>query len=444
VSAANPRIAFCTTLKNRTIHLKLTLPRNLRENADYPNAVFVIVNYGTEDDLLDYLHVHHLADIASGRIVVYSYANSGPFKIAHAKSMAHRCGMMEGATLLVNLDADNYACPGFASYLAKEYATHGPECFWWGRMIPGVLDRGVNGRIACTAQQFINVGGYDNKYADWSRDDKDFNERLCKQGYIPKEIDQRFLQCEKHNDKVRFKDYKHVKKNYDSGDLPDMNDSEVTVVNFGAIGCGTVTRNFDPDPIELKILPTRVFGIGLHKTGTTSLHHAFEILGFNSWHWSSAHYAKKIWAEMKAFGKSTALEHYYAACDLPLAMLYKELDRAYPNSRFILTLRDENDWLRSVENHWARATNKWRNAWDTDPFTHFIHKEIYGQKNFDRELFRARYRRHNAEVMNYFARRNDLLVLDVDEAHKWSKLCTFLDRPLPGVPYPSNNLTNGV
>lgn len=438
-----PKIAFCTTCKGRTPHLKLTLPRNLADNADYANAVFVILDYGSPDDLLAYLRHYHVHDIASGRVVVYSFANGGAFKIAHAKSMAHRCGILEGATLLCNLDADNYTGAAFASYIAQEYAQHGSETFWWAKMIPGVLSRGVNGRIVCTTQQFINVGGYDNKYADWSRDDKDFSERLSKQGYIPQEIDARFLLAEKHTDKLRFRDYKHVKHQYDTGDLPDMNSSEVTVVNFGDIGCGTVTRNFDPTPIELKTVPTRIFGIGMHKTGSTSLHHAFEILGFNSWHWSSAHYAKAIWAEMTAFEKSTSLEHFYALCDLPIAILFKQLDRAYPNSRFILTLRDEEDWLRSVENHWGHKTNKHRGWWDTDPFTHFIHKQIYGQKNFDREVFRARYRRHNAEVMDYFARRSDLLVLDVDHNDKWGKICAFLDRPLPMVSYPGENLTIG-
>jgi Sulfotransferase domain/N-terminal domain of galactosyltransferase len=411
----------------------------LADNADYANCVFVVLDYGDDGNLLEYLKTSHAKDIDSGRVVVYSYAYTGKFRIAHAKSMAHRCGILEGAELLCSLDADNYACHSFATYLAGEYQEHGTECFWWSRMLPGVLDRGINGRIVVTAQQFINVGGYDNKYADWSRDDKDFNERLCKQGYIPREIDKRFLLCEKHNDKIRFKDYKHVKRQYDTGDLPDMNDSSVTVVNFGAIGCGMVTRNFAQEPIELKPLPTRIFGIGMHKTGSTSLHKAFGLLGFSSWHWSSASYAKTIWAEMTAFGKSTALEHYYALCDLPIAMLYKQLDRAYPNSKFILTIRDEESWLRSVETHWSRTANPWRKSWDIDPFTHFIHKETYGQKHFDRELFRARYRRHNEEVLTYFQYRDDLLVLDLEADRKWEKLCRFLDCSIPPKGYPHSH-----
>src|SRR5450631_3142801 len=69
-----PRIAFATTVKGRTPHLKLTLPKNLADNAAYANCVFVILDYGSDDDLLEYLKTSHAADIASGRVVVYSYA----------------------------------------------------------------------------------------------------------------------------------------------------------------------------------------------------------------------------------------------------------------------------------------------------------------------------------------------------------------------------------
>src|SRR5215469_11906059 len=123
-------IAFCTTCKNRTSHLRQTLPSNLADNADYPDCKFVVLDYNSRDDLLDYLVAHHARDIASGRLVVYSMPPPGgveiPFRMAHAKNMAHRCGILEGATILVNLDADNFTGPGFAGYVAEEMA---PDAF---------------------------------------------------------------------------------------------------------------------------------------------------------------------------------------------------------------------------------------------------------------------------------------------------------------------------
>jgi len=66
-------------------------------------------------------------------------------------------------------------------------------------------------------------------------------------------------------------------------------------------------------------MPTRIFGIGMHKTGTTSLDAAFCILGFKSAHWPSANWAKTVWREMTREGKSVTLEKHYAAFQAPIA-----------------------------------------------------------------------------------------------------------------------------
>lgn len=50
----------------------------------------------------------------------------------------------------------------------------------------------------------------------------------------------------------------------------------------------------------------------------------------------------------------SALERHYALCDPPIPILYEKLDQAYPGSKFILTVRNEDKWLTSVRNHWSR------------------------------------------------------------------------------------------
>jgi hypothetical protein len=134
---------------------------------------------------------------------------------------------------------------------------------------------------------------------------------------------------------------------------------------------------------------------------------------------------------------SPTLERSYALCDLPIPILFRELDAAYPGSKFILTTRNEDRWLTSVKNHWDPDRNKFRAGWDSDPFTHKVHKLLYGQKGFNADLFRARFRRHNAEVLAHFKNRpDDLLVMDMDEGAGWPQLCAFLKRAIPSVPYP--------
>ena len=433
----NPKIVFCTTVKNRTQHLEHTLPKNLADNADHP-CTFVVLDYNSEDHLAAYLESHHRPDIDDGRLVVYGMPPGPggpiPFRMAHAKNMSHRCGLLEGADILVNLDADNYTEMDFAAYIAGEMR---PSTYLWARMVKGQFRRGISGRIVVAKDDFLKAGGYDEKYDTWGPDDKDFNARLGRLGCTGKEIDQRYLNAISHNDKMRFREYKHV-SNSMSEDHFDLSADDSTIANFGRFGMGTVYRNFGSAPIELGPLPTRMFGVGLHKTATTSLHAALGILGYDSAHWPSAHWARAVWAEMTTAGRSRTLERSYAACDLPISILYRQLDAAYPGSRFILTVRDEASWIDSVRRHWDANANPFRKGWDRDPFSHAIHKELYGRRDFDAETMLARFRRHNAEVKEYFASRlDDFLVLD--GGNRWGDLCGFLGRPIPGVPYPKAN-----
>lgn len=441
----SPRIAFVTTCKGRAQHIEKTLPKNLYYNSGYPNAKFFILNYGSPDHLLSYLETNHQRELDNERLVIYSFSEPGPFRMAHAKNIVHRVAIMEGAEILVNVDADNFTGPDFAGYIAEKFQA-GENVFLWAKMIQEGKDRlprGINGRIAVSTRAFLNAGGYDEKYSTWAPDDKDFNARLRRLGYAGIEIDRRFLEeVVLHSDRMRFKEYPQARTDMGEDQFELANDADTTVVNFGDLGCGVVYRNFDPEPIELSHVPTRIFGIGMHKTATTSLHAALNILGFDSAHWKSAHWAKAIWTEMNVFGRSLTLEKHYALSDLPITILYDKLDKAYPGSKFILTKRNEEKWLNSVRRHWSPDYNRFRLEWNTDPFTHTIHKAVYGQKGFNEEVFLERYRRHNAEVQQYFSSRpDDLLVMDMDDGAGWKELCGFLGEPIPEVPYPKTFVT---
>jgi hypothetical protein len=435
-------IAFCTTCKGRSQHVKATLPRNL---ADNPSAKFVLLDYADDDNLAIYVQDNHARDIETGRLVYYRFPYAEKFCMAHAKNLAHRCAMREGADILCNLDADNLTGPGFADYLRRlftdaevDHNMHGcPNIFLWARMVQGKMKRGVSGRIAMTSRAFLLAGGYDERYADWGPDDKDMNVRLARLGLLPIEIEGQYLDAIHHKDKLRFKEYPHARPEPGTNCDEFYQPNECTIANFGNFGCGTVFRNFDSCPIELRPLPTRIFGIGMQKTATTSLDAALKLLGFDSAHWLDGRWAVAILREMRAKGRSETLEKHYALCDLPIAILFRELDRAYPGSRFILTVRDEVDWLVSARDHWSYEKNKFRSDWDIFPAANFIHKATYGRTSFDAEAMLSRYRRHNDEVCEYFRNRpNDLLIMDMTRGAGWKHLCPFVERAIPDVPYP--------
>jgi GT2 family glycosyltransferase len=431
-------VAFCITCKNRTQHLKLTLAKNL---ADNPGSKFILLDYGSEDDLREWVRANFSKAIHKGHLAIYHYPTVRPFRMAHAKNMAHHLGMLEGGTILVNLDADNFTGPNFNEYISGKFAENPNVFLWANRNQPAAVryPKGCNGRIAVSAKAFLKVGGYDEKYETWGPDDKDFTFRLKRLGYDPAEIERFYLDVVLHGDRMRFKEYPHVLERWEE-EMQQVSET-ATIANFGRIGCGIVFKNFDWDnTIPINPVPTRIFGIGMHKTATTSLHHALEILGYDSAHWKSAHWAKAIWREMNELGRSPTLERSYALCDLPIPLLYRKLDAAYPGSKFILTIRDTKQWLHTVARHWSSSSNPYRAGWDGDAFTNRIHQILYGRKDFDADTFVKRYQHHNADVLNYFKRRpNDLLVMHMDDGAGWNQLCGFLGIwPSPAVPYPQS------
>ncbi len=179
------------------------------------------------------------------------------------------------------------------------------------------------------------------------------------------------------------------------------------------------------------------FCIGLNKTGSTSLHHAFLMLGYNS-----VHYQCKA-GNLKEIIKNnyqsnnlllTGIEDYDVYLDWSnkhTHHLFRELDKQYPGSRFILTTRDLEDWLISREKHVNRTPNirQLRQQFPNDTWY-----------NCDKEAWKKEYDRHHDEVKKYFSERSrDFLVFNVFKGDSWEKLCAFLGKDVPDQPFPTTN-----
>jgi hypothetical protein len=128
--------------------------------------------------------------------------------------------------------------------------------------------------------------------------------------------------------------------------------------------------------------------------------------------------------------------------DTPVAPFYAQLDRAWPGSKFILTVRDKDTWLRSVEAHWRllAAVRTTMNA-RVREYVDFINACTYGCLDFSPERFSHAYDLHVRNVQEYFASRpDDLLVLKICEGEAWAELCGFLGLPTPtDIPFPHAN-----
>jgi len=175
----------------------------------------------------------------------------------------------------------------------------------------------------------------------------------------------------------------------------------------------------------------KVFGIGLYKTGTSSLHAALEILGYTGLHNAGPERSALV---RRAIEERKPLLHYLdpkynAFSDTPVTLYFWLADVQYPGSKFILTTRDLEDWLDSRRRHVEK--NRRRAA-----------EGAYKGKFLTVNLaaWEHEYRRHEGAVHSYFARRpDDLLVLDVTAGEGWGPICDFLGVSEPDRAFPWEN-----
>lgn len=174
-------------------------------------------------------------------------------------------------------------------------------------------------------------------------------------------------------------------------------------------------------------MTAKVFCIGFHKTGTTSLAVALEMLGYRVTGPNGVR--DPDIAENVLTMVHDLVPKYDAFQDNPWPIIFKELDRAYPHSRFILTLRDPQSWIKSQVRHFGRMETPMR-RW------------IYGVgcPEGNEEIYVRRFEEHNNEVLEYFRERpDDLLVMDLAAGHGWERLCPFLGARIPAAPFPHAN-----
>jgi len=179
---------------------------------------------------------------------------------------------------------------------------------------------------------------------------------------------------------------------------------------------------------------SKIFGIGLSKTGTTSLANALELLGYRTKDYIGV--TKYVQGDVCCIDLDT-IDKNNALTDTPIPSFYRELDVRYPGSKFILTVRDRASWARSCKKQFTQRLAEIQNDAHKRLFI-----DLYGTDVFDEAKFVGGYESFVKGVLEYFANRpNDLLVMDITGGEGWEELCRFLGRPMPDVPFPKANVT---
>ena len=170
---------------------------------------------------------------------------------------------------------------------------------------------------------------------------------------------------------------------------------------------------------------SKIFGIGLSKTGTTSLAKALEELGYKTKDWP---HLPNLYEE---------INNHDALTDETISFNFKKLDRKFPNSKFILTIREIDSWIISYKKQLEhikkkRELKKWEKK---------IMKKLYGSISFKKTIFIETYNKHIHNVKNYFKNRTiDLLIINIIAGEGYEKLCPFLRKKILGEVFPHKNI----
>lgn len=138
----------------------------------------------------------------------------------------------------------------------------------------------------------------------------------------------------------------------------------------------------------------KVFGIGLSKTGTTSLYVALHALGYRA---GTYGHLNNLGLDNWFYNdfRHDYLKEFDALTDLPIGCFFKELDERYPGSMFILTIRDKKQWLNSCRSFFTNRQN-------SDSFYCKTQKYTYGAVSFNEILYSRAYDSHMESCLYIF------------------------------------------
>lgn len=202
----------------------------------------------------------------------------------------------------------------------------------------------------------------------------------------------------------------------------------------------------------------KIFGIGLIRTGTTTLGQVLQHLGFNhceGWYQlvnqlSSSYISGNLEPIFELIEKHDSFDDFpFCATDM-----FKILDSKYSDSKFVLTIREETSWFNSLSKYFNPPTQEPANLLEiSQRGSQLPLGRFYGLVNFilatfgtleierNRSHFIKTYRKYNSSVINYFEDKpGKLLVVDWPGGDRWERICSFLDKPIPsGVVFPHAN-----
>lgn len=154
-------ISLCIPIHNRLHDLKQTMPYLITAAQVSPPVEIAVLDYGSTDGLFEY--------IKSLDCVTYHRYESPYFHKAHAFNLAILASKGE---YFVLLGADAYPHRDYIKVIRELISQ---DCIW-------MRANELRGIIACQRKEFINAGGYDERFEFYGPEDRDLDLRLKRRG----------------------------------------------------------------------------------------------------------------------------------------------------------------------------------------------------------------------------------------------------------------------
>ena len=194
----------------------------------------------------------------------------------------------------------------------------------------------------------------------------------------------------------------------------------------------------------------KIIGVGLSRTGSMSLRYALDDLGFKCYHMEVAarNFSRgdlDLWLDFME-GRTdmdwdSVFEGYEATMDTPPALYFDELYKKYPKAKYILTVRNSENWYKSL----AKLMNMHDTLVEKLQFLprfkafqrvyRILESKLKTEGN-DQESLIKFFNNHNESVKALIPN-DQLLVFEVKDGYK--PLCDFLGIPAPTEEFPHIN-----
>lgn len=169
-------------------------------------------------------------------------------------------------------------------------------------------------------------------------------------------------------------------------------------------------------------MKNKIFNIAFIKSGSKSLTHAMRLLGYNSVHYTiegerllyivqeNQENARKL-----LFG----IDNYDFYSDFSGFLFFRQLYEEYPDSKFIVTIREIDSWVDSYRRQ----------------------KEKKGDLNFLNKKAVEMFHRIQNDIADFFKDKQEkVLYINICDGEGWEKLCPFLGVDIPeNVEFPAAN-----